>query len=300
MALTQLKSMPELMKKGLETYKSLKQDMEKALGFKEYANQLSQITQTFKDVNEHLDEKEKKVVETLNDAYSQSQEALEKATLVVSMIKEQSKTLVDVLSPSDSGSDHDKMLAACLYFSGFAKDIETKVNDAEKKLLKASTTLYSAKSEISSIVTTLKKLQDKFVAEKKAAQKAERAKAYGGAAVGILGLGIGLLVSYGIAAAVVESLNIPEIERKFEDQRQTISGYISGFEAMHSKAEALSKQLSEKRSQLIDIHSKLTTAGTLAGNESAAKSVPLVHYGLIRQKAQALVESCDTFLKTLK
>ena len=46
-----------------------------------------------------------------------------------------------------------------------------------------------------------------------------------------------------------------------------------------------------KRKQLIDIHGKLSTTGSLAGIE--VRSIAVL---LVRKNAQALVEACERFL----
>ena len=100
-----LESAPELLKLGLEVYDTLKTEMQKALGFKAYAEHLSHITLILKEVNRHLDDKERAIVEKLDEAYRHSQEGIDKASVVVSVIKEQSNTLVLVLSESAPGTD---------------------------------------------------------------------------------------------------------------------------------------------------------------------------------------------------
>ena len=292
-----VKSLPELLKQGLETYKSLKEDMQRALGLKQYAKHLSHITQILKEVNEHLDQKEREVSQKLDEAYRLSEKSMDKAVVVVSVIKEQANVLASVLSNSGPGTDHDKLWAACQYFAAFAKDMEGKVTEAEDTLRDASSKLQSTGSDINSIVETLKRVQNQFVAEKKAAQAKARAEAYGGALAGLVAGPIGLIISYSIAADVCEGINIPEIEKDFAKQRETISGYINGFQEMHSETKALKERLDLKRKQLIDLHSKLSTTASVAGTKAAP---PLVHFPFLRQLASELVTSCDKFLETCK
>ena len=73
-------------------------------------------------------------MEKLTAAHDRAQEGLDKASVVVTVIKEQSGALVSVLDPSAVGTDQEKMWAACQYFSGFAKDMEEKVKEAEDAL----------------------------------------------------------------------------------------------------------------------------------------------------------------------
>jgi DNA repair exonuclease SbcCD ATPase subunit len=292
-----VKALPELLKQGMEVYKSLKDDMSRALGLKKYAEHLSTIVQTFKEVNKYLDKGEKAIMEKLTTAHARAQEGMDKAAVVVTVIKEQSGALVSVLDPSAVGTDQEKMWAACQYFSSFAKDMEEKVKEAEDALREASNILEGAQNKLRSIVNTLERVQDQFVQEKKAAQAAARAEAYGGAAAGLVFGPIGLIISYSIAAGVTEGLSIPNIEKDFQAQRDTISGYIKGFEDMSAETKALQKKLDAKRKQLIDIHGKLSATGSLAGIEM--RSIAVLHFNLVRKNAQALVEACEKFLANI-
>ena len=290
----ELTAIPELLKQGMEVYESLKDDMSRALGLQEYAEHLTRIVQSFKDVNEYLNESEKVVLGKLTAAHDKAQEGLDKASVVVTVIKEQSGVLVSVLEPSAEGTDQEKMWAACQYFSGFAKDMEGKVKEAEDALREASNILEGAQNELLSIVNTLKRVQDQFVREKQAAQASARAAAYGGAAAGLILGPIGLVISYSIAAGVTEGLTIPDIEADFAKQRQTISGYIEGFKKMSKETNELQEQLDAKRKQLIDIHGKLSTTGSLAGAD--IKLMSIKHFNLVRKNAEALVRACERFL----
>ena len=289
-----IKAMPELLKQGLEVYNTLKDDMQKAMGLKQYAEHLSQIVQAFKEVNKYLDESEKAIIQKLTGAHDKAQEGLDKATVVVTVIKEQSNALASVLHPSGVGTDQEKMFAACQYFSSFAKDMEKKVEDAERALRDASNILEAAQNDLSSIVSTLKRVQDQFINEKKAAESKARAAAYGGAAAGLIFGPIGLIISYSIAAGVTEGLTIPDIEKDFETQRETITGYINGFKSMSAETKALQKKLDSKRKLLIDIHGKLSATATLTGTD--VKSIAVIHFDLVRKNAKALVEACEKFL----
>ena len=239
--------MKTLFKQGFEVYKSLTDDMKQALGLKAYADQLSYITQVFKDVNEYLDEKQKETVKKLNTAYEQSVDGLDKAYHVVSAIKEQAKTLARVLSSSvPEESRPKKMWDACRYFSRFAKQTEAKVSKAEQKLKEAGITLNQIGAEIDSIMSKLETVQENFVEEKRAEQQKKRAEAYGGAAAGIVGGFVGLVISYSIAAGVTEGMTIPQIEKRFKEQRDKISGYIAGFSKMSRDTATLAKQIDAK------------------------------------------------------
>jgi len=179
------REMVGLLSKGMEVYLSLKGEMEKALGLKAYATKLQQINQTMDGVRQFLSESEKDIADVLSDAHHLSTEGLQKAVIVVSVIKEQSRTLISVLTPStnDDQEKKDKMYAACLYFSEFAKAAEDKVNEAQEKLLAASNKLFDAKSKLGTVVATLKRVQDGFVEKAKEAIAHEQAVAYGGAAL---------------------------------------------------------------------------------------------------------------------
>ena len=63
---------------------------------------------------------------------------------------------------------------------------------------------------------------------------------------------------------------------------------------MSADAKDLQEQLNAKRKQLMDIRGKLNTTGNLAGTE--VKSIAVLHFGLLRKNAQALVEACEKVL----
>ena len=293
-----VKDAPELLKQGIEIYKMLKEDMQRALGLKQYAEHLSHITQIMKEVNNLLDEKEKEIVQKLSEAYSLSEAGMDKAVVVVSVIKEQGTILAQLLSRSGPGSDQEKLFAACASFSAFAKDVEGKLTEAEDALRAASEKLFSTQSNIGSIVHTLERVHEGFIAEKKKAMAEQRAAAYGGAAVGLIFGPIGLMISYAIAASVTEGLHIPEIEADFQRQRDTIANYIEGFDQMHSETKTLSEAFKTKRNQLLKIHGKLDAAGSLAGQDQLIRTIPLIYLPNIRKNADDLVAACEEFLKT--
>ena len=295
MAENQVLKLPELLQQGLSIYKDLKDKMQKALGFKEYAEQLSHITQALRGVNEHLDDKERAIVETLDKAYDIAQEAMRRATLVVATIKEQSAALVDILSDSGEHSG-STMWAACMYFSGFATEIKVEIEKAEEALQNASNVLYRSLDDIKSIIDTLKRVHDQFLAEKRAAEARARAVAYGSAAVGLLAGPIGLIISYSIAAGVTEGLTIPQIEADFAQQREKMAGYISGFEKMHTETEELKEQIDEKLSLLLQIHAKIGRTGSMAKTASKHR-MPV---DPVRRWAEDLVKACEEFLATLQ
>ena len=288
-----IQALPNLLKEGLEVYKTLKDDMQRALGLKQYAEHLTNIVETFRKVNEYLNESEKAVLDKLNSAHRLAQEGLDKAAVVVTVIKEQSRTLVLVLDPSTTGTDQEKMFGACQYFATFAKAMEEKVKEAEDALREASDILHNAQSELTSIVNTLQRLQNQFIEERKKAEAEARREAYGGAAAGIILGPIGLILAYSIAAGVTEGHTIPEIEEDFKRQRKRMAGYIEGFEKMWEQTKELQEGLDGKRHKLIDIHGKLSATGALA--ETNMTSIPLLHFDLIRKNAQALVDECERF-----
>ena len=294
-----VQSIPSLLEQGLNVYNTLREEIQKALGLKAYAEHMTRITQTLKEVNKYLDENEQKIAKKLDEAYNLTQKGLEKATVVVSVIREQCSALSLVLSDVVPGQKYDKLWAACQYFSTFAKDIEVKVNEAQDALREASGELYSARNDIRSIIKTLKRVHEEYIEERKAAEAAARAGAYPSALAGLLAGPIGLIISFSIAAAVTEAHTIPKIEEDFANQRKIISGYIDGFENMYSETETLQKRLDEKRDQLIDIHAKLSATGSLAGN-TALSAMPLLHFATVRSAVEDLQKACEEFLKSLQ
>ena len=297
-----IKSLPYLLKKGLVIYESLKEDMQKALGFKEYAEQLSHITLTLRSVNRHLNDEERAIMDKLDKAYELSQNGLEKATIVVTVIKEQCSSLANLLSESVPGENNYKLFSACQYFSKFAKQMEAKVKEAQDRLREASDALFASLDDIRSIINTLRRVQNGFLQAKRAAESHARSVAYGGALAGLIAGPVGLIISYAIATGVTEGVTIPQIEANFAQQLNTMSGYISSFEKMHTETEELQEVLDTKRQQLVEIYDKLSAAGKLAGTASnTLDDVPLEeHFTAIRQSVESIVKKCEEFLGTLR
>ena len=295
-------SMEHWFEKGLVVYKGLKEDMQKALGFKEYAEQLSHITLTLKSVNKHLDAEERAIVDKLDKAYELAQEGLEKATVVVTVIKEQSSALLLALSDATPGEDHQKMFTACLYFSAFAKVTEARVREAQDILRKASIALFNSLNDIRSIIKTLKRVHNQFIQAKRAAQARARTGAYLGALAGLIAGPCGLIISYSIAVGITEGLTIPQIEADFAQQRRTMARYISGFENMYTETEELQEEIDTKRNQLIEIQAKLSTAGTITAmtEDVIVGALRKIHFSNVRQYVEGLVKACEEFLDTSK
>lgn len=288
-----------MLKKGVETFKSLADDMKQAVALKKYADEMSHMTKVMKVVNEHLNDKEKKVGELLNEAYQLSTKAMDDASNVVAVIKSQTSALVAILSRSVSGTNKQKMITACKCFSKFAEKVESKVNDAEKSLRDACNKLQEAQNDIGGIVDTLKRVHDRVIDDMKAKQAEERKKAYGGAAAGLAGGLIGLIISYSIAAGVTEGSTIPKIVSAFEEQCQAVSDNIKSFERMQSQAKTLQEHIASKKQELIDIKGQLSTLGTMTGNEEVLKDEDTSEtmFEVIRDIANTLVKACETFLK---
>ena len=289
--------LPELLKAGLEVYRTLKDDMERALGLKRYADHLSDIVEKFKGVEQYLNNNEKAIQNKLKIAHSLTKEGLEKATVVVTVIKEQSNALVSVLDPSASGTKQEKMWAACQYFASFAKDIESKVNEAEGSLRRASGILHESQMELNSVVHTLQRLQEQFLHDKKRAISKKKESGLLKAVIGIAAAFVGggpFAAVLGVVGALEDNMSIHDIEKEFKKQRETISMHIRGFGTMSAETKALQERLDGKRQKLIDIHAKLSATGTLAGTK--LESLPLIHFDLVRKKAKDLVKACETFL----
>jgi len=285
-----VKKMPELLMKGFEIYEGLKADMANMLGLKQYAEHMTNIVQTMKEVNKHLEGEEKEAYDKLSKSEALALKAMTKASIVISTIKSQAEALVAMLeAPSE---DEQKVRDACLVFAAFAQEAKQDVKDAEDMLDTALSSLGDARTTETSIESSLERIQNDIVNKKKAAESSQRAAAYGGAAAGILAGPLGLIVSYSIAAGVCEGLSIPAIEEDFKNQRATIQGYISGFENMKTSADDLTSKLSAKRDQLIDIHGKLSAVGTMAGVVGKG-NLPKTIFQTLLGQARNLVQMCD-------
>ena len=284
--------------KGLEVYEKLKGDIQWAVGLKNYVDHLSSnIADTFVEMN--LGEREKAILWNLTRA----QGSLDKATVVIRVMKEQSNALVLVLNPSAVGTDHEKLWAAVRYFSRFVKDMKEELERIEDALQHANDILENSQLKLSSI---LERVQVKILDKKTA--KAKRCQiVYGGATiVGTIMLifigDIGPLLSTGFTAGfavgITEGYLIEETEEGFWYQLEAITQYIEGFERISAEIKALQERLVDKRQQLINIHTNLNTTGTLVGIQ--IESLPLQHFEFIQNNARALLEACETFFDRSK
>ena len=301
-ALAVITALPELLKQGLIVYEKLKTEMEKAIGLKEYATNLHQINQVMGGVRKFLNEKEKGVADILDDAHKLTQKGLQKAIIVVDIIKSQSEALLGVLNPSNATETEEQMNSlylACMYFAQFAKDIEAKVCEAENELLEASNKLYSARSEIETITATLKRVQDGVLDKAKEAIAHQRAIQYGGAIIGFIAGPMGLMIAVGIMA-VTEGFTVKHLEKTFQEQRKKIGEYIQSFNKMKDDTESLQKSVDEKRVALLDIHGKLYTTSSEAKLKwDIIKSVAPQHFRAIYESAKNLYDACNAFLKSV-
>ncbi|XP_065893705.1 hemolysin E-like [Dysidea avara] len=288
-------AMIELFSKGLDVYLKVKEQMERALGLNEYAKKLQHINQVMDGVRKFLSENEKDIADVLIKAHKLTRAGMQKAVVVVQVIKSQCQTLADVLTTDVDLKD--KMFAACTYFATFAKDMEEKVDEAETKLVEASNELFSAKLKIKNIISALKKIQDGIVLDAKEAISKQRAIAYGSAAVGLIMGPIGLVISYGIAASITEGITVKGIEENFEKQRKIIEKYITDFTQMKTETETLQTSLDKMRKELTDIHGKLSALASLSKTPfDNIKSIAKLHFGSVLQSVRNVIDASEKFL----
>ena len=283
---TVTETFPDMLKEGLEVYEKLKDDIQWTVGLKKYAENLStNIVQTFVEMNLGVDKREKDILRNL----SQAEASLDKATVVIRVMKEQSNALVLVLNPSATGTDHEKLWAAVRYFSRFIKDMEEEVQEVEEALQQASETFIKSQLKLREHVQV--RSSDKEAAETNywnylfwAIDKI----------MSFMEETFGPLVPV-IWSAVEGITGGNSIE---EDPWQQWEYYIEGFERLSDETKALQERLGDKRQQLIKIHTNLNTTGTLAGIQIEA--LPLQHFELIQNMARTLLEACETFFDRSK
>ena len=138
--------------------------------------------------------------------------------------------------------------------------------------------MFTSLDDIRLIIKTLERVQNEFLSQKRTAESHARGVACGSALAGLIGGSCGLIISYSITAGITEGVTIPQIKADFVKQQNIM--YISNFEKMYTNTEELHEELETKRRELIDIYSKLTTAGSLA---FTLNGMPLgIHFTLIR------------------
>ena len=288
----------DLLQRGIEIYDALKDDMHQALGLKLYAENLMQITESLRAVHNFLDEKERNIEETLERAHRLSREGLRKAVVVVSIIKEQCKTLALVLSDSVPGEKHEKLADVCLYFSEFAKDTAANVKEAIETLQKASDELEDAKSKFSLVVKAMQRVHTELLSEQKAAEARVRAAACGSVGVGALFGPIGQLIAQNLATGITEGYTIPRLEEFCDSQRKNVEEYIVGFNKMHEETKGMADKIETRCEDLIKIHAKLATAKT--DSVVAIKSTSERTFVVVSKKIADLVKACEEFLQGCK
>ena len=293
-------TVPELLKKGLETYLTLKEEMERALGLKEYAEHLSDIVVILRDVNQYLSENEKAIFEKFNNAHSLAKEGLEKAVLVVAIIRDQCQALRSVLDPLAVGTNEQKMYAALQYFVEFAKSVEKKVEDAVSTLRKASDMLYNVRNDTLSIVETLQRLHEDINSKRRVASARRRRRRRWAVGLAVAsGLVLSPIVS-GVAAATgirFTNIQVQKIEKHYTHLRNKIDEYIRGFEVMAMETKEQQERLDAKRRQLDDIVSKFNLTATMSGTKQQNNQL---HFDAVLTQVTALVETCEAFLRTNK
>jgi len=296
-----VKDLPELLKQGLEIYKTLRDDMERALGLKQYADSLAELNSIMNGVSKYLDQEEKNIVKILVEANDLTQKGMQKAIVVVSVIKSQCDLLLAVLQQNvPAEQQKERFYTACVYFGAFAKDIEAKITEAENELVSASNKLYEARLKIVTVTDTLKRVHDTLSSEMEEALAKQRATAYGAAAAGAIFGPIGLIISYSIAAGVTEGKTVNDLRQQFSEQRDKVSDYIKDFDTMKNDTDSLKASLDKNKDSLTDIHAKLSSAGTIAEIDVSMMPLPSFHFNMVRTSVNGLRESCEKFLESVK
>ena len=254
---------PELLQRGLEIYKALKNHMHGLLRLKENTENLTKLTQNLRAVHKYLNEEERAIEETLQKAHRLSREGLRGAVMVVSIIKEQCKTLALVLSDSVPGKKHEKLADVCLYFSEFAKDTAANVKEALDSLQKASNELEDAQGKLTVIVKAMQRVHTELLSEQKASEARVRVVTY--AAEAAFGP-VDLLITWsnGVAAGITEGYTIKKLNKEFSDRQQTnVEEYIVGFKKIHEETREIADKIKTKCDNLLKIHTKLATTKEL-------------------------------------
>ena len=331
---TPTEALPDLLKQGLDVYKTLQDDMRLMLGLKKYAEHLStNIIETSTEVNQYLDEKEKVIVEKLITAQSLVHKNLDKVMMVLIGMKEQSNAMVLVLDPSAVGTDQEKLWATLQYFSRFAKNMEEKIEDVEGALLLASNIFHNFHLNLSYILEQVQGVARRaklcrmvyvgmtvadtisllfirqigpllatsftagFAVGTSACNSFEEMVYVGATVAGTISLYfIGPIGPLLTTCFIASFANSNSNKSEgFLHQQRTISGYIKAFESMFTMTKELQERLNVKHQRLLDIRTKLSVIDTFVGVE--LNSLPLLHFELIYKTTRALVEACITILE---
>lgn len=120
-----------------------------------------------------------------------------------------------------AGLDKAKATAQKAILLKILADGEKKLGDAQSSLKESSTSFNGAAGELSTLKTQLNNdfsTDSTYYSDQVAKLRAE---AYGGAAVGLVGGPFGLIVSYSIAAGVLEGHLVPALMAKFEEVKKS-------------------------------------------------------------------------------
>ena len=295
------KELPDLLKRGLEIYKSLRDDMERALRLKQYADRLAELNSIMNGVIDYLNQEEKSIVEILVEANDLTQMGLQKSIAVISLIKSQCNLLLAVLQQDiPVEQQKERFYTACVYFGAFAKNIEAKTTEAENDVVSASNKLFEARSKIVTVESTLERVHKVLAKELEEAIAKQREKAYGGEIAGILFGPVGLIIAYAIADGIMEGKSVDLLKRNFKKQRENVASYIEKFNTMKDDTDSLKALLDKRKSTLIDIHSKLSSAGTIAGFDVTIIPLLAARFDTIHISIKNIRENCELLLQPLR
>ncbi len=110
---------------------------------------------------------------------------------------------------------------------GFWMTVSTKLNEAQKSLLVSSQSFNNASGKLLALDSQLTNDFQKKAAISSHQVDKIRKEAYAGAAAGVVAGPFGLIISYSIAAGVVEGKLIPELKNKLKSVQSFFTTYLT-------------------------------------------------------------------------
>merc|ERR1712154_329045 len=194
------------------------------------------------------------------------------------------------------GSDEireESVKDACLVFVAQADGLIKNINEAKLKLMEATSALTAVEATLTTITRHLGRLKVEIEAQKGAAA-AKLREAYGWGVTGLLLGPLGLVVTEGIIAGVIEGKAIPDIVKAVDSQVHMLDQAMMEFKTMGKEAESMRGPIEEKTNQLIEINARLKNAKAVVASTAQYVS-PL----MIKLAIHALTELADYCEKSL-
>lgn len=258
--------------------------VDKIIPWEQYNNTLQEIERYKDDYSEKsadLVGKTKTLLLNAQDAYFNSTQSLYQWCGVT-------QKLVPIFIDKLNGTDAEQLATAKIILIKVLGEGIQKMDDSISALEASSSSFNEMKGELSKLDFQLTADSSEKSAYFEAQVSKLRAQAYGGAAAGLVAGPFGLIISYSIAAGILENELIPKLKERLE----SVKAY---FVALHDKVQSSSKDIDDAKLQLkqeIQVISDLKIEAI-----STASLVDIAEYvkSEITAAAGALAQKCHEY-----